>query len=243
MGSVQNALKTSGLALVNAKNYTSWQYEHFKKHVGDCILEIGCGLGNITQYLIKDAKYILSVDVKPEAVEFTKQRFLNRANLNVERFDVFAQGLGRYSGIEFNTIVFINVLEHIKDDLGAMRVCREILRKRGKLLLMVPAHGFLYGTLDAESGHYKRYSRGDIVRLARETGFSIRELYLFNFSGALGWFINYCVLKRKNANNSAGPFQMRWYDKLIVGPSRLVESKLKPPIGLSWVAALEVNNE
>lgn len=239
--SMDNILKSSGLVLVRSSNYNIWQYEQFRKYVGDRVLEIGCGLGNMTQYLIQDAKYLLSVDTRHEAVEFTKQRLANlteNMNFNVECLDLFNEGLNRYFG--FDTIVLSNVLEHIKDDLDAMRKCHDMLSPTsGKLLLIVPAHQFLYGTLDKESGHWRRYSKNDIIKLANESNFKVIDLYPFNFIGALGWYVNYCLLRRKNTNNDESSLQVSLYDKLLVKPSKYIESKIRPPIGISYIAILE----
>lgn len=237
---MHNILKNSGLVLVNSSNYNSWQYEQFRKYIGNCVLEIGCGLGNLTQYLLQDTKYLLSVDVKREAVNFTKQRFSLSPNFNIELLDVFTGGLRQYSGCGFDTIVLSNVLEHIRDDSKAMRVCYDILRPTGgRLLLLVPAHKFLYGTLDKESGHWRRYTRGDIIKLADDSNFRILGLYKFNFIGALGWYLTYCVLRRKNTNNTALTLQMNLYDKVFVDICRCVESFVRPPLGLSFITILK----
>ncbi len=237
---MQNILKNSGLVLLRSSNYNYWQYEQFHKYIGKRVLEIGCGLGNLTQYLLKDSNYLLSLDIKPEAIDFVKQRFPERKNFHIRQIDVFKEGLHQYSNIHFDTIVLANVLEHIKDDLKAMRVCYAILhRAKGKLLLLVPAHRFLYGTLDKEAGHYRRYEIKDMMRLADQSNFKIIDLYAFNFIGALGWYINYCLLKKRNTNNSETTMQIGLYDRFIVKPSRLVENWVRPKIGISYIAILE----
>ena len=241
---MNNILKTSGLVLINSNNYTEWRYEQIRKNIGNRILEIGCGLGNFTQYLIKDTKHVVGIDVSPEAVNFAKKRLPDIKNLHLECFDVFQKGLGKYSEWEFDTIVLSDVLEHIKNDSNAMRFCHSVLYKtRGKLLLLVPAHQFLYGTLDQESGHYKRYSKKDIIKLAKESNFIIKDIYPINLIGSIGWFINYCMLRRKNTHNSTSSFQTIIFDKYFVKPSKYLESKIKPPIGLTWVAILETDNK
>ncbi len=237
---MENILKSSGLVLLNSANYNRWQYEQFRPYVNETVLEIGCGLGNLTQYLREDAKFLLSVDTRQEAVAFIQERCPQRANFKVECLDIFEEGLKEYARHPFDTIVFSNVLEHIADDAKAMTTCHEILRPTaGKLLLLVPAHQFLYGTLDAESGHYRRYSKKEIIRLARISHFKILDLYAFNVSGALGWFLNYCVLKRKGTNNAPASLQVDFYDRFLVGPSRFLEEKIRPLVGLSYIAILE----
>ena len=241
MKTLQNnkILKSSGLVLVNSTNYNQWQYEQFKPYIGDKVLEIGSGLGNLTQFLLQGAKYLMCTDIKPDAVDYCKKRFSNtNIELNIKCMDIFQDSLVDYP--DFNTIVFSNVLEHIQDDLSAMKKCNDLLSANtGILLLLVPAHQFLYGTLDKESGHFKRYSKMDIIYLADKANFKLLDLYSFNFIGAIGWYINYCLLQRQGTNEDESSVQTSFYDKYLVNPFKYFESKIKPPFGISYIAILK----
>jgi 2-polyprenyl-3-methyl-5-hydroxy-6-metoxy-1,4-benzoquinol methylase len=243
MKNLQNnkILKSSGLVLVNSTNYNQWQYEQFKPYIGDKVLEIGSGLGNLTQFLLQGAKYLMSTDIKPDAVDYCKNRFNNINNnveLNIKCMDIIQDDLVGYP--DFNTIVFSNVLEHIQDDLSAMKKCHDLLNlNSGILLLLVPAHQFLYGTLDRESGHFKRYSKKDIIYLADKANFKLLDLYSFNIIGAIGWYINYCLLQRRGTNEDESSMQTSFFDKYLVNPSKYLESKIKPPFGISYIAILK----
>jgi len=226
--------------MVRLDNYNLWQFEQFKAHIGDKVLEIGCGLGNLTKYIKNDIRFLLSVDIKKEAVELTRSRLPENKNFHIELLNVFTDGLKKYSKIPFDTIIFSNVLEHIEDDKGALNKCYKILRKSGgKLLLLVPAHKFLYGTLDKEAGHYRRYNKKEINKLAVLTGFKILKIYYFNIIGALGWYINYCLLKKVNTNNTQSSSQISLYDKFLVKPDRWIENMINPPFGISVIAIME----
>ena len=242
MKTLQNnkILKSSGLVLVNSTNYNQWQYEQFKPYIGDKVLEIGSGLGNLTQFLLRGAKYLMCTDIKPDAVDYCKKRFSNtNIELNIKCMDIFQDSLVDYP--DFNTIVFSNVLEHIQDDLSAMKKCHKLLNPNtGILLLLVPAHQFLYGTLDKESGHFKRYSKMDIINLADKANFKLLDIYSFNFIGAIGWYINYCLLKRRDSNEEESSLQTDLFDKYLVKLFKFLESKIKPPFGLSYIAILRV---
>ena len=225
--------------MVHTSNYNRWQYDQFQPYIGETVLEIGSGLGNITQFLARDASYVLGVDIKQEAVDYTRKRLLREKHVHMECLDIFGKGLGEYSNIQFDTIVFSNVLEHIEDDMNAMKTCHEILQStHGTLLLLVPAHMWLYGTIDKEVGHFRRYEKSDIIQLAEQTKFRIVDLYEFNMVGALGWYVNYCLLKRKHTNNEEGTTQVGMYDRWIVPPTRWIESHIPPIFGISYIAVL-----
>jgi len=240
---LNESLKASGLVLLKSANYNRWQYNQFRKYIGEKVLEIGCGLGNLTQFIVPDVDYLLSVDINPEAVESCRQRFsafTNRNNFSIRCLDVFKEGLDDHTN--FDTIVFSNVLEHVENDLDALCKCRDILASTsGALLLLVPAHQFLYGTLDKESDHLRRYSRKDIIDLANQSGFKVVDIYAFNFIGAIGWWMNYCLLRRKDTNNKETSLQVGLFDKYIVKPSEYIESRMRPLIGLSYIAILRAD--
>jgi len=237
---MQNILKNSGLVLLKSPNYNTWQYAQFQKYIGNVVLEIGCGVGNLTQHILKDAQFVFSVDTKQEAIDFSQQRFCNEKNIHIKHVDIFKESLRVYTDAEFDTLIFSNVLEHIKDDAIAMHTCYTLLQKKGGILvLIVPAHHFLFGTLDTESGHHRRYTKKEIMHLALENNFIVKDIYAFNLIGALGWYINYCLFKRKNTNNTSTTNQMTFFDEYLVPLSKFVEGLVRPPIGLSYIAILE----
>lgn len=231
---MENVLKSSGLVMAHTSNYNRWQFEQFEHLIKGRVLEIGCGIGNMTELLAPAADSIVSVDPKPEAVAYTRRRLGSLANLELKNTDIFTEKL---EGGSFDTIFFSNVLEHIEDDLGAMRECHRLLKSKGRLLLLVPSHRWLHGTLDDECGHLRRYTKKQVRGIAKETGFEVNEDYYFNAVGGLGWWTNYCLLRRKGSNNEESSTQVGLFDKLVPA-LRLVENAVRPPFGISLISIM-----
>jgi hypothetical protein len=130
--------------------------------------------------------------------------------------------------------VLLNVLEHIDDDLGTVQRIASILPPRGRIALLAPAFPSLYGPIDRNLGHYRRYSRVGIRHLAQAAGLEIRKLRYVNALGFFGWWTNAHLLRRTAQSES----QIHLFDRLVPMVSRL-ESIVPPPFGQSLFAVLE----
>lgn len=233
-------LKSSGSVMIHANNYNLWQAETFRPFLKGRVLEIGCGSGSLTELIAGSVDELITVDTKREAVDYTRQRMAGR-NVDIRQMNVFSEASRRELG-DFDSILFCNVLEHIDDDLEALKYCRSYLEKRnGTLVLLVPAHQFIYGTLDEEVGHRRRYSKSDIRRLASQSGFRIQDLFYFNSVGAVGWFVNYGILKRRGTNEGDETLQVGLFDRFCVKPTRFIESLVRPPFGISVISVMVVS--
>jgi SAM-dependent methyltransferase len=136
----------------------------------------------------------------------------------------------------FDTALCVNVLEHIRCDDAALRHLAEILAPaRGRLLLLVPAHPFLFGTPDRLAGHHRRYSRGALRGLLRRAGFSVERLGFFNATGVLPYLFTSRVLRPRTLGGIVDA-QLLWYDRWCVPAARRVEAVLRPPFGQSLIA-------
>lgn len=232
---MDHVLKSSGLVMSQTSNYNHWQFEQFAPYLRGRVLEIGCGIGNITELLIQHTGQVVSVDPKPEAVAYTRQRLGTAPGLELKNIDPFQT---RLEGEPFDSILFCNVLEHIADDTAAMNECHRLLKPGGTMVLLVPSHRWLFGSLDGECGHLRRYTKSDIRSLAKSTGFKVDKDYYFNWVGALGWWANYCLLKRKGTNNEESNSQVGLFDK-IVPLCKTLESTIAPPFGISLISVLK----
>jgi SAM-dependent methyltransferase len=201
-------------------NYIDWLYSEIKPFLGRNILEVGAGVGAFTKRLAADGRKVLPTD---------KHIYdLNLSGKEIENFDITSDParLGR----TFDTVVCINVLEHIKDDDTALRNMNSLLDKKGLLILMVPAFPFLYGTVDKANEHHRRYHRKDIMSKVRKTGFSIIRCKYINFVGLIGWiFQNKVISSRLHRDVDMARFNS------ICPLLRGIEWVIPPPIGLNIV--------
>src|SRR5581483_2050025 len=145
--------------LANLDQYNFWLYEQIAAGVGRRIIEVGAGTGNITQFLCAGGRAVLATDVVPSYRRELETIFANRPNVRVGQFDLNKAAPADYVAEGFDTVVCLNVLEHIEDDLFALEQMNEVLVPGGKLLLLVPAHQRLYGEFDRAVGHFRRYSK------------------------------------------------------------------------------------
>jgi hypothetical protein len=133
-----------------------------------------------------------------------------------------------------DSVVCLNVLEHVQDDAMALANMHAVLPFGGKVVLIVPAFQALYGPIDARLGHYRRYTKRSLARLASSQGFEVPILRYMNFAGFFAWWFNARVTKR--TAQSAG--QIVLFDSLIVPFLSRMERLVEPPCGQSIFAVL-----
>jgi SAM-dependent methyltransferase len=210
--------------------YNQWVFQRLARHAGRSILEVGCGIGNMTPFWLS-AERLTCIDVLPESVALTGQQFANDHRVTTLIADIAApDAVERLGERRYDTAVCINVLEHIEDDQTALRHMFDILAPGGKLLLFVPAGQYLYGQLDVALGHYRRYSLKQVDQLVRQQGFEIVEITYMNMAGIPGWFLASRVLRRE-----APPRGMLWLFNQLTPMFIWCEQHLRLPIGQSVV--------
>ena len=208
-----------------------WIVDVVRPYVGHRILEVGCGIGNLTgAFLGRDL--LVSVDVENEFVDIVRRKFgKDNPNFQALTLNIETDSIDELKTFGFDTVVCLNVLEHIQDDLGALEKMHGVLAESGRLLLLVPALPALYGSLDACLDHYRRYGRRELLAKLRQSGFAVDQVFFMHLVGAVGWWFNSRVAKAQILPKA----QIGLYDKLVP-LFRWVESRVRPPVGLSLVA-------
>ncbi len=181
--------------LARAPRFCRWMAETIRPFVGQRVLEIGAGTGNLTVHLTPRDLYWAS-DVNPAYIAVLERMKESRPYLQVSatdgtRLDSFP------AERNFDTVICLNVLEHLEDDRGALQNMHAALAPGGRAIVLVPQGDWLFGSLDTVLGHRRRYTAARLVALGREAGFELEQLIPFNRCGSLAWWLNGRLLGRR----------------------------------------------
>jgi len=211
------------------RRYNRWIWDTISPYVGNRVLEVGAGIGNMTR-LLYGRDLIVASDYESTYLDILRNRFVNNHTISVEKIDLESDECLSLRQYEFDTVICLNVLEHIQNHGEALRRLYQMLQPGGRVVLFVPADQALFGTLDQTVGHFRRYSKQQLEEVIRGAGFDVEMSSYQNVFGRLGWYINGRLLRRRHM--PAG--QSRFFD-LLVPVLRRLEPK-RPRNGLSLVA-------
>ena len=212
--------------------YNRWLHERFERFLGDRILEVGAGVGNQTRYFVDERALVMASDVEPHYLRELTARFGDRQNVRIAsfRFPLSREAQEELITTKVDTIVCLNVLEHIEDDAATLRHFAAVLPPGGHLILLVPAMKALYGTLDQHLSHFRRYSMDELRTKVSEAGFDIEGLQFLNRPAVPGWWLNSRVLKRRVMPKG----QLKVFKWIM--PLLKLEERYPPRFGLSLLA-------
>lgn len=215
--------------MATLRSYNRWLHERFEPYLGQRILEVGSGVGNQTQYFVDDCEKVVASDIERHYLRELVGRFPDRQNLRVASYAFPLRDGDReeLAGERLDTVVCLNVLEHIEDDRSTLRDFATVLQPGGHLVLLVPALEGLYGTLDKHLSHYRRYGADQLRAAVTEAGFEVETIRFLNRPAVLGWWLNSRVLKRRVMPKS----QLTAFKWLM--PLLKLEEKRPPSFGLS----------
>jgi SAM-dependent methyltransferase len=218
----QDAIVESLETLSHAADYYQWLAKRMRPFIHGKVLEIGAGIGNFAQFAQESASQYHVSDIDPRLTQKLSERFQHVFCWNI--FTPFPDDQ------TYDTVVILNVVEHLENDQKALECLKQRLKSGGHLVLMVPAMQFLYGSMDRSFGHFRRYTKRSISRLIASAGFKMQHCEYVNVVGMLGWYLYGKILKKKNL-----PTQLCSRFNLVV-PLLNIERPLAHFMGLSVIA-------
>jgi SAM-dependent methyltransferase len=217
---------TLGLEVMSdAVRYRRYLLDLFEPHCGRTIIEFGSGLGDLAEEL-RGYDRLTVTDVDPHCLRELSERFVGRPEIEVKRVDVREPDP---VGASADTVLAVNVLEHIVDDVRALRRMAEAVFPGGNLILFVPAYPSLYGPHDRAAGHVRRYVPKTLEAAVVDAGLTVEVLRPVNFLGGIAWW----VAVRIGGCSSPNGGLVRLYEQLVVPLVRLMERRWHPPFGQS----------
>ncbi len=205
------------------------------------ILDIGCGSGGLSAILLEQGNEVVSQDISQEMVSMC-QSYLARKRLPAR--NVRLGGVEDITEVaEFDTVIALDVIEHIEDDRRALEIMRRCLKSTGRLVISVPALSRLYGPKDEQIGHYRRYDKPAFVALLQECGFVIESVRFWNFIGVLPVWQS--VHRRKRLSEgfrySGRSALQQFVNRVLRGWFVYVENVVSMPIGLTLIACAKLS--
>lgn len=205
-----------------------WYYSKFRSKVRGDVLELGCGIGNISRLLARDADTLVATDVEDTYLGPLRDEL--GPHCEVMAYDLEGPPPAAIAERRFDVVISMNVLEHVLDDAGAVRRLVGLLRPGGHVLTYVPAMPFAFSDMDKNLGHHRRYTRASFGALMTGAGLEVERLEYMNVLGLLGWWVNGKLLRRQIAD----PTQVRTFERLV--PLVRLEDRVRVPVGLGVIA-------
>jgi ubiquinone/menaquinone biosynthesis C-methylase UbiE len=215
-----------------ARRYSAHLFNLFRPYVGKRVLEVGSGIGTMSRPLADTAEMVIGIEPNVNCATRAEDAMRGHPRFALRVCHLEECDRSELQRQRLDTVVCINVLEHIADDVAALRTFKDIMVPGGRALIFVPAVQAAYGPLDAELGHHRRYSRATLGSAFADAGFELDVLRYTNPIGLLGWMYNSHV--RKSRTHSLA--QVKLFDVLVAPWALPIERALTPPIGLSLVA-------
>jgi SAM-dependent methyltransferase len=214
-------------AMSFAVNYHKWILNEFRPFLGKKLVEVGAGTGSFSELLLQEKPEEISFIEPSEMFQYLQQNLKQVSagtKINFYRA-IFADV--RTEIKDADSIIYVNVLEHIEDDRAELKMIYETLVKGGRCFLFVPALMSLYGEFDRKIGHFRRYAKKELEEKCISAGFKILKSKYFDFTGIVPWWVKYKLLKSDSLESGA----VTLYDKIAVPVISRFETVFPIPVG------------
>jgi glycosyltransferase involved in cell wall biosynthesis len=197
--------------LTGTPQYLSWLARTLRPYLGDSVLEVNAGIGNIAGRLMSRRVLYVAAEKDPLHLHALRNRFLRTPNVVVQRIDPeIPRDFAAMDGC-FDTVLCLNVLEYLADPAAALRSLRATLKPGGRIIVLVPQGPGLFGSLDRSMGHMRRYSTEAARRAVESQGFEIERVWGFNKAGAPPWWVYSKVAGSRRINK----LTLKLFDKTV----------------------------
>jgi glycosyltransferase involved in cell wall biosynthesis len=219
-------------ALSAARRFNKWMADTIEPYIGRRVLECGAGIGNLSRVLSPRRELYICGDINAEYLARLRQRFQHRPRIQVRHCDLSVPADFEPLAGAVDSVVCLNVLEHIEDDLTGLRNIHTALAPGGRAIILVPHDREIFGTLDTALGHYRRYSHEELKEKLEQVGFRVERILNFNRVSRLPWYVTGRIFKRTTISR----LQLRIFDR-FVWLWRAVDSGLPwPPTSIIAIA-------
>jgi 2-polyprenyl-3-methyl-5-hydroxy-6-metoxy-1,4-benzoquinol methylase len=217
-------------------NYHRWILDEFRPFIGKRIVEVGAGGGAFSEMLLGENPESLAL-VEPSTMFAELSRKMaesaDKAKLSLHHAVFQSAAAEIVDRGRPDTIVYVNVLEHVEDDLGELRAMHDALTPDGHILIFVPALMSLYSEFDKRIGHFRRYRKAELEEKCRKAGFEVVKSRYFDFAGILPWYLKFKIMRATDLN----PTAVTAYDRIAIPFVRLFERIVPVPIGKNVILA------
>jgi SAM-dependent methyltransferase len=221
-------------SISGADKFNRWMYETINPFCKGRILEIGGGIGNISECFLTDGNELVVSELQDEYCQMIRTRLANFPNLkDVMSMDIvdpeFDTKFGSLFGT-FDTVFALNVVEHIEDHQKALANCKKLLKKNGQVIILVPAFQTIFNHFDTALGHFRRYTAKTLKPVFENNDLQIVPRQYFNLIGIAGWWVSGSLLRKKVIPEG----QMKLYN-FFVPVFRIIDKITNKWLGLSVI--------
>ena len=229
----QHEYAANDLAVIEeARRYGDHMFRLFRPYIGRRILEVGAGIGTMSRKLLNAADLVVGIEPNASCLARLQAAMHGETRFTLHACHLEECDLGALGRQQLDTVYCVNVLEHILDDVAALKMFRDVIVPGGHVLIYVPAIQAAYGPLDAELGHHRRYSKRTLAAAFAAAGLELTLLKYANPIGLIGWMYNSHVTKTRHHSLE----QVRLFERFVAPWALPLERMIPPPIGSSLVA-------
>jgi SAM-dependent methyltransferase len=210
-------------------NYNHWIFNKVRPFIGPRVCEVGCGTGNITQFLLNKER-VLGLEPYEVSLRRARTRFRAHLNFSFAPYEISQCPNEDVPAGEFDSVICLNVLEHIEDDVRALHCMRQLCTRKGRVVVLVPALMSAYGAMDRSFGHFRRYNRRTLRRAFALAGMTVEYAAYMNAIGYFGWLWEGRVMRRERIRVRAA----KTFNRMVPFVDA-VERVMRPPFGQSII--------